>query len=279
MKKYLWISLAVWGLIVAAYLLVYLKTQKSVDPNEKPFVIVTTFHNTKDYFKKNLDSIVSQKYSNFIVIYVNDASTDDTPLSVSKYIHEKGLEDKVFQVHNKIRMGALANLDKTVRHLKSNEIVVVVDPDDWLAHDNVLAYLNQVYEDPNVWLTYGQFSISPTDAPGFASQIPQDVIEQNTFRSSGGATHLKTFYAGLYQHISHDDLLFQGQYYPLAWDNAILMPMLEMSGIHSRFIPDVLYVYNKMSALKEENLNRELQIVFDQRIRAKKKYKPIDSYE
>ena len=36
-----------------------------------------------------------------------------------------------------------------------------MDGDDCVAHENVLAYINNVYQNPDVWLTYGQFAIFP----------------------------------------------------------------------------------------------------------------------
>ena len=40
------------------------------------------------------------------------------------------------------------------------------------------------------------------------------------------------------------DIMFEGKFVPVCGDVAIMLPMLEMAGFHSRFIPEVLYIYN-----------------------------------
>lgn len=273
MKKYVSIVLA-FVTIAAAY--IFLKEEKKT---EKPFVIVTTSYNNKDYYKKNLDSIFSQKYQNYRLIYVDDLSPDGTGLLVEEYVKGKGKEKQVTLIKNTERAGALSNIYTALSQCKNHEIIVSVDGDDWLSHDHVLTYLNEVYSDPSVWLTYGQFICYPDNSKGFAVELPKEVIEKNDFRSFGGATHLRTFYAGLFHRIKKEDLLHQNKFYSMAWDSAMLIPMLEMSGKHTKFISEVLYVYNRETPINDEKLNRGLQHSLDKQIRSKEKYAPIANYK
>ncbi len=55
-------------------------------------------------------------------------------------------------------MGPPANNDRRVRLCHPEEIVVLVDGDDFLAHAEVLTRLNTIYQDPDVWLTLNQFA-------------------------------------------------------------------------------------------------------------------------
>ena len=44
----------------------------------KPFVVIVPSYNNSEWVERNLRSIFEQKYDNFRVIYIDDASTDGT---------------------------------------------------------------------------------------------------------------------------------------------------------------------------------------------------------
>lgn len=246
---------------------------------EKPFVIVVPSYNNKEWYKKNLDSLFSQKYNNFRIIYTDDCSPDGTGELVKAYIKEKGQERRVKLVINQERQGSLANLYTMISQCEKGDVIVDLDGDDWLAHDEVLAYLNQLYSDPEVWMTYGQYTTFPGNYQGIAAQVPQEVIEKNTFRTFEGAvTHLRTFYAGLFHKIKKEDLLYEGSFLSIAGDVAFLVPVCELAGKHSRFVPDVLYVYNVANPINDHKIDRNLQVKMNYHIRSKEKYQPLASY-
>ena len=154
--------------------------------------------------------------------------------------------------------------------------MVHLDGDDWLAHPNVLALLNKVYHDPQVWMTYGQFEIYPTKKRGNCKQVPTGVIKNNSFREYRWKTsHLRTHYARLFKSIKREDLMYQNTFCPKSGDLALMFPMLEMAGFHAKFIPDILYIYNRATVLNDDKLNHELQVKIEQYIRAKPKYQPL----
>ena len=248
-----------------------------VAAEQKPIVVVIPSYNNKDWYRFNLDSVLGQQYENFRVIYLDDASSDETGRLVKEYLEEKDTQYRVTLVQNKERVGALANIYRAAWRCGPSEIVVTIDGDDWLSTPSVLQKINEVYADPDVWMTYGQFNTFP---PGFgfgARPLPEWVIQQGSFRSyTWTTTHLRTFYAGLFHKINIEDLLYENQFFPVTWDLAFMFPMLEMSGAHSRFIPDVLYIYNIVTPLSDNKLRKELQQKLETFIRAQKKYSPIE---
>lgn len=134
----------------------------------------------------------------------------------------------------------MLNMWETIVQFNKNDVVVCLDGDDWFKHNYVLDRINKEYEDPNVWLTYGQFEFSD-GRPGFAEPYPNTNYRKEAWR----ATHLKTFRAGLFQKIKTQDLIYDGKWYDNAQDLAMMFPMLEMAGPkHILFIDEVLYVYN-----------------------------------
>lgn len=243
------------------------------------FAIVVPSYNNSDCYKKNLDSIFTQTCENFRVIYIDDASTDGTADLVHQYVNERGLQNRVTLIRNEKNLGTLANLYQAIWQCSPKEIIVDLDGDDWLAHRNVLAKLNEVYSDRNVWLTYGQFVYYPSYKQGFGVEIPQTIIEQNAFRSyTRGTTALRTFYAGLFQQIKKEDLIFNGEFFRVASDLAMMLPMLEMAGSHIRFIPEISYIYNFNTPINDHKIHFELQAEADRFLRAKDRYTPISHY-
>lgn len=245
-------------------------------PAQKPFVIITTSYQNKDWYKRNLDSTLFQEYDNYRIIYIDDHSPDQTGAFVQKYVHEKQQEHKITLIINEQQKGALANLYAAIHSCKKEEIIVIVDGDDWLAHNQVLTYLNQIYQDTNIWLTYGQFQWFPANIKGFSHQLPNWIFEQNAIRDyQWTTTHLRTFYAGLYQLIDKKDLLYEDNFARMAWDLAIMFPMIEMASTHVRFIDDILYIYNTANVINDNKVNIVLQESINKHFRAARRYKPV----
>lgn len=218
---------------------------------EKSFVIVTASYNNQQWFQLNLDSVFMQKYDNWRLIYIDDFSTDGTADLVEHYVKEKKFQDRVTLIRNSSRRGHLANQYDAINSISKHEIVVNLDGDDWLAHENVLGYLNNIYKDSKVWMTYGQFQFLSNKKVGHCAPLPKEYLDENKIRSLPVFifSHLRTFYAGLFQKLEMKDLIYEGNFYPRGADMATMYPMVEMAGEHIKFIPEVLYIYNNTNPL------------------------------
>ncbi len=224
------------------------------------FVITTASYNNEKWALNYLQAAFSQKYKNFRVMYYDDASTDKTLELVTTFVKQHKLEDKITISHNTKRLGPHENYFNMIHSCRDDEIILIVDGDDWLYDENVLTRLASVYSDPNVWITYGQYKEYPTGILGCCQQIPDGVIASNGIRSYKWVTsHLRTFYAWLYKKIKPEDFIFDGKFVRRAGDYAIMFPMIEMAGFHSRFIPDILYIYNRAN---ENNYGKPLGDAF-----------------
>lgn len=245
---------------------------------EIPIVVVIPSYNNKQWYQSNLGSVFNQKYENYRVIYIDDASPDGTGELVREYIKELGQEHRVTLIQNQERVGTLANLYAAISQCEPHEVVAQLDGDDWFYHYRVLQKLNEVYSDPEVWVTYGQFIYFPCGSDGWAAQVPESVIETNGFRDySWVTTALRTFYAGLFHKIKKEDLLYEGTFFQMSSDLAYMWPVVEMAGYHSRFIPDVLYVYNFQTPTNDQKVDRSLQIRLGNCIRSREKYTPMEN--
>lgn len=249
---------------------------------EKPMVVIVPSYNNSPYCKRNLRSIFDQKYSNFRVIYIDDASKDDTCEQVKLFLSAARKDIPVQLIHNETNRGALANLYNAIHSCKGNEIVVTVDGDDHLAHEYVLEKLNRIYSNESVWMTYGNFLNYPTytQTPVTCKQISLSVILDNKFRHSEWvSSHLRTFYAGLFKKIKLQDFLYEGQFLPMGWDLAFMIPMLEMSGRHAQFVKDTLYLYNRENPISDHIKNLKLQSSCHAFVTKLPKYTPLASLD
>lgn len=138
---------------------------------------------------------------------------------------------------------AAENFVGVCRSLRPDAIIVWLDGDDRLKHDRVLEKLLEVYQDPGVWMTYGSYEHAD-GRPGITRAYTEE--EAKDYRQAEWlGSHLKTARAALFQRLTDEDLKAHGHWRELAWDQAIMFPMLEMSGIeHSRHCNEVLCVYD-----------------------------------
>ena len=258
-----------WGLLF----LFTVSNAKTIQ--QKQLVIVTASYNNSQWCKKYFDSIAEQTYKNWFLIYINDNSTDDTLECITRLIYEYGLEHQVMIINNTERKGHLYNQYYAIHSIDPEKICLILDGDDWLSDNNVFKTINDSYQDPNIWLTYGQFWYLKKNKKGFCKAIPKDIIEKNGIRDITWRTsHLRTFYAGLFQSISYDDLLYKDNFFPKCADVVTMFAMIEMAGFHIKFIPEILYIYNDDNPLSyhhDPTHQRELEDC----IRKKRRYQPL----
>ena len=236
------------------------------------FVITIPSYNNRAWCVKSLLSALDQDYPNFRIVYSDDCSDDGTVDEIEKIISQHIKGNLVTLVKNTERLYAVHNIYNMVHSCNDDEIIVVLDGDDWLFNNNVLKRLDQEYQ-KDIWMTYGQYISYHDREIGCSCAIPNDIIEANVFRRYRWCTsHLRTFYAWLYKKINYQDLMYNGKWLQMAGDLAIMFPMLEMSGKRQAFISDVLYEYNYTSPINDGKVNRQLQIDMERRIRSMSTY-------
>lgn len=242
---------------------------------QKPIVIVVPSFNNRNYVLKNLDSIFCQQYDNYHVIYIDDQSHDGTAQLVRSYINKKQLWHRITLIENTEHKGALANLYDAIHSCPDNVIIITLDGDDWLHRSDVLSIINRAYADPNVWITFGQFIFHPDGRTGYCRDITQEEFTQDR-RWCHVATHMRTFYAGLFKKIKREDLLqSNGKFFEVTWDKAMMAPMLEMANRRWKFISDIVYVYNFTNPLSDARLYGTQQVETAELIYKKEPYKPL----
>ena len=154
--------------------------------NNIHFKIIVPFYNVQKWIKVCIQSIKKQKYKNFHCVLVNDHSTDKTVSIVENFIeNEENIE--LIRTPEKSNAGALASIYHGIEYSKPNDedIIVILDGDDWFANENILQKLCDIYVEKKCWMTYGSYIEFPSGKRGkFSKQISKDIIEKRSFRKS-----------------------------------------------------------------------------------------------
>jgi glycosyltransferase involved in cell wall biosynthesis len=246
--------------------------------NQKHILVIIPSYNNATWYTKNLDSVINQEYENYRIIYIDDNSSDGTVSKVAQYIKDKGCAARCTLIANKSNAGAMANIYNAVHTCAhDDEIVITLDGDDWLAHNGVFEVINKAYADPQVWMTYGNYTHWPQQSFGSTcGELPQVVIDQHAYRRYPWKTsHLRTFYAWLFKKIKKEDLCDTAGFYRVTWDQAFMFPMLEMAAGRWHYIPDILYVYNVQNPLNDFKVRLRQQLAAEREIRSKTPYQPL----
>jgi glycosyltransferase involved in cell wall biosynthesis len=235
-------------------------------------IILTTTYNCENFVERSLLTIMTQRFKDFKCYITDDMSTDKTVDIIKKTISG---DDRFILIENKQKMYQPGNYDQVIRGLDipDDEICIEVDGDDWLPNSNVLGYIDNVYQNNNVWMTSGSFKYHD-GRPGFSNPPSQyNNVRKQTFTLS----HLRTWKSWLWKKINQDDLKDKnGKYWSVAGDLSFMFPMFEMSGKeHYVFLPEILYIYNESNPINDHKVNMNNVILTVNEIRNKKEYNKL----
>jgi len=238
--------------------------------------IVTPFYNPGEFLENCVNSIMSQKYDNFKVVFVDDCSTDN---SWDLLPHN---DNRAICVKNEIKKTTLENTHNAImNYCDPDSIIVIVDGDDWLLNKNVLSFINDFYSQNNCLMMYGQ-SIWTTGNVGFAREF-KDENEYNNLRTGPFIfSHIRTFKKSLYDEMAKQDPNFNclkdknGNFYKMTGDVAVMYPLAEIAGYDRiKFNSTPLYIYNRSNPISDDRVNQQLQWDIHAEISNKPKFKKL----
>jgi glycosyltransferase involved in cell wall biosynthesis len=223
------------------------------------FNVIVAVYNSEKWIIKNLESLASQKYNNWRGVVIDDASTNNTQKIISR-----NLPNKMISIFNTTREGALHNQLIGVEKLgcEDEDVIVIIDGDDWLPDAYTFDRLSKVYQDPEVWLTYGSYEIYPKNR---ISDKTRPATEHDNPRTGPMIyRHLRTFKYFLWKNIKNESLLDPktGKHFFYGTDSVVMRPMVEMAGLsHIKHIDDKMYVYNFTEPLNSRKTQLKLHNV------------------
>jgi glycosyltransferase involved in cell wall biosynthesis len=244
---------------------------------EQPFCIVVPSYNNvaENRYIKNLNSILQQNYSNYHIIFIDDASEDGTSTKVSQFAQEHQISsDKLKILENKDRSMAMYNIYQSAhRYCKSYEILMIVDGDDYLLGRQVLKLYNALFQSKNNWLIYTNF-LTLAGTVGYSRSYKPSIIQDNLFRRSPFLiSHLRAFYTKLLTMIPSEDLKDgRGNWFRAANDVAIMLPILEMARHKFSYVPELCSFYNSNTGLNNHSSKRGEQKENEAKVKSKPPY-------
>jgi len=242
------------------------------------FHIITAMYNVEEWIGENIQSLKEQTFSDFQTVLVDDLSTDDTVKIVQTAIQG---DDRFLLIVNKEKKYKTRNVVEAIdaARLDDEDVIVIVDGDDRLAHPDVLKNLEEIYRRQDCWMTYGSCGDSQGVRAKGCVPYKKRIISSNRFRQEKWIAYpLRTFKYKLWRKLNMD--IFQvtdtevkqaltralsklqfrrwyhwkdikaeelhdvsGKYIRRIDDKAFSYPMLEMSGERACFIEELLYIF------------------------------------
>jgi FkbM family methyltransferase len=164
---------------------------------QRRIVVISPFWNAENYIEKNILSVATQDYDNFLHIIIDDCSTDRSKEVVNNTI-DRIKRHKWAVRNNYENIGAIKNQLMAVKdHVKDDDIVVLLDGDDWLTNNNTLFhYYNDLYNQ-GYEFTYGSMWSVIDNIPLIAQEYPESVKKSRSYRDHWfnwriPYTHLRT---------------------------------------------------------------------------------------
>jgi len=239
------------------------------------FVIVIPSYNTIEWYEKNIRSAMVQDYplDKFRIIMIDDRSSDGSGLARDNFLKENPSSVDITYIRNEKRVLAMENIYNAIQMCSDEEIIYILDGDDWMPHNEVLSRLNKEYVESKAVLVYGQHQDWPSGNMGYNKKFPSHVIKNRLFRKYDFVTaQPRTFYAWLFKKIKKEDLFYDGKFVVAAYDAAMLYPMLEMAGDRISFIDEVLYTANRDNPINDFRVNKPIQLKIHIDIRSRPSY-------
>lgn len=225
------------------------------------------------YIEKCITSFLNQEEKNWEIQIVLDPV--DNAYKIAKKYEDKKI--KIFQNNNKKNAVHNHVLAFSKLDCKNEDIIVTMDADDWLSSEHSLSIVKSYYQKfPDTLVTHGSWVGYPDP------NIPTNCYPYTDDEWKKGirnlplwkATQLRTMKYKIWKNIDVNDLKDDnGDFFTFCGDLAYMFPALEMAGQdRTKFISEVIYVYNKETPYNEMKINLNFQQKICKYIRCKKCY-------
>ena len=228
--------------------------------------IISTGAQCERYIDRYAQSVLKQDYQDYMIHIIDDMSTDKTGIVIDNYF--KNTKHNIIHASTKLYGNQAQRILMTNPIIKDDDIVCVVDLDDWLPDNNVLKRLESYYSG-DILFTFGDYIVYGENKSSINAMPDIEKLRSNArFTTS----HLKSWKHKLYKGIRDEDFKDKnGCYYITAQDYIYCIPMLEMAGENRVFFSkDINYVYNRETPYNDDKTSN-MQVVVASEIRKKER--------
>lgn len=227
---------------------------------ENKFCFIIPSYNNEEWVIKNIKSILYQNYTNYHIYYTNDMSTDNTLKKLNELVDEYHLKKRITIYNNseKLYQGLSRYQMYMNENIKDEDILVLLDGDDFLYDSYVLNKLNDLYNQNKILMTYGKFLYWSMEK-GFENiggnkTYPKDIIKHKQYRNYLFITqHLRTMKKKIIKDIDKKQFYdWNGDIITCCTDLIESFHCLEKTDKHMNS-GEILLIYNKTNSMKYEN--------------------------
>jgi len=215
------------------------------------------------------ESAIRQTVKSTVIGVVDDSNKNEVDYQKDHMIwYRNGRHHKAKNIFETIN-------DVLAPILHKEDVVCLLDGDDWYKDKYALEPVRSAYQSSNVWLTHGcyeKISGAPRSNNGqYRTNLP---VRVDRWKGS----HLKTFRAGLFKRIPRSALRDEkGNWLTVCSDMAIMFPMLEMAGIDRvRFIQKKIYCYNDKTGMNDHEINVQKQVSTERWLRKQRSFPRLE---
>jgi glycosyltransferase involved in cell wall biosynthesis len=229
---------------------------------EQKMLIVTPMYNAGPCIEKCIQSVITQDYENYLMVIIDDCSTDNGYNLAKRYE-----SDKVIVIKNTENKGAVRNqIEAIIKYSEMDDIVMFLDGDDSLVNDNqIFQFYNNLY-DGTTEFTYGSCFSMVDRIPLISQNYPEQIKKEKKYREykfnwNMPYTHLRTFKAHLLNNVNDGNFKDEkGNWYKAGGDGSIFYTLIEKADPKKiKVVQDIVYNYNDISPLNDYKVNAEEQ--------------------
>jgi glycosyltransferase involved in cell wall biosynthesis len=229
----------------------------------------------QEYIGKSLSSLKAQTFRHWEAYVTIDPYGDRT---FEKAVETKAGDERINITCNDRPLYSMANLVRAIERscAQPEDIIVILDGDDWFYTKYALQIINDTYAKHDCWMTYGSWVSNVEHVPGRLPAYEESTADFR--RAKWLATAMRTWKKWLWDLIDDKDLRDEnGEYFSVVEDLAVMFPMLEMSGISRvKHIPDILILYNRANPACVGNIKRGEMDRIAQYLRSKPRYRLLE---
>jgi len=183
--------------------------------------VISTGRNANKFVVNCVESVSSQTVKPKSHIVIDDISDDDTVSYLEKYQNIESIEIKI----NEERKYRLKNIYENVIDKEPEDIICIVDSDDWLSKNTALQKIKETYESNNkLEYVYSKYMLTHGEL-GCSSPIPND--HWDPYAGAWITSHMSTFKVKALKDIPIDNFLdWNGDWFKIATDHAMTLPIL-----------------------------------------------------
>ena len=208
-------------------------------------IVVVIQRNAGHRIIRALSSIYNQDYEDIGILFIDDASIDDTVELALDFFLRVGTKDKDFSLAlhlNSSKTPKILSLYQAINKFceNPNSVIFLLDGDDELLTAEAIRVMIKDHNNYDVvWSQHEFVNLKKNKTmKGFCAPLESDQPRQYPWVSS----HLKSFKNHLFQAIKDEMLRDEsGRYYPFATDRLIMYLLIEMVGKEKCFFRDKVY--------------------------------------